>query len=159
MPPLTSLSCPQLLGGDRTDRVHWLDLPAVQAGVGEARRTTTEKLRSWRLPEKTLDDAVLILSELVTNAICHTPSARILCCVGLTTDRLVHLEVHDYGGTPCNLLPCTPTFDDESGRGLMLVEHIAKEWGVERSAFTRGNTVWAALASGLSRFGAAPSGA
>ncbi|GHJ37993.1 ATP-binding protein [Streptomyces sp. TS71-3] len=156
MPPLTFPLCPQLLGGERTDQAHWLELPAVQAGVREARRAIADRLRAWRLPDSVLDDAILIVSELVTNAVCHTPSARILCCVGLTTDQLVHLEVHDHGSSPRSVLPCSPGFDEENGRGLMLVENIAKEWGVERSVFTRGNTVWAALASGMTHLGVEP---
>jgi anti-sigma regulatory factor (Ser/Thr protein kinase) len=106
-----------------------------------------EQLRTWRLPEQVRQDALLILSELVTNAIRHTPSTRILCCAGLTPGRLLHLEVHDEDITVRNLPPRDPSPEDECGRGLLLVEHFADEWGTERSAITGGNTVWAAFTS------------
>ena len=38
--------------------------------------------------------------------------------------------------------------DDEGGRGLLLVEAIADTWGVDRSALTGGNAVWATLSTG-----------
>ncbi|NGO08079.1 ATP-binding protein [Streptomyces sp. HC44] len=120
-------------------------MPARPTDVGEARCAMGEKLRTWRLPEQVRQDAILILSELVTNAIRHTPSTRILCCVGLTTDGVLHLEVHDQDLTARNLPPRDPGLDDEGGRGLLLVQHFADKWGAERSSLTGGNTVWAAL--------------
>jgi anti-sigma regulatory factor (Ser/Thr protein kinase) len=158
VPSLTSPPSPQLLGGAATDRVHWLELPACQTGVGEVRRMMGEKLRTWRLPQEVCQDAVLILSELVTNAIRHTSSARIHCCLGLTADGLVHLEVHDQEITPRSLPPCDPGPDDERGRGLLLVQYIAEKWGADRSSFSGGNVVWAALTSTSSGFGAARGG-
>jgi anti-sigma regulatory factor (Ser/Thr protein kinase) len=151
---LTALPYPQILGGELTDKVHWLELPALRARVGEARHAVGGRLRAWGLTTAVCEDAVLILSELVTNAIRHTPSTRILCCVGLGRGRLVHLEVHDEDMTPRNLPACHPTLDDESGRGLLLVESIADQWGVEPSTFTAGHAVWAALAPKPERAGA-----
>ncbi|MFE9645004.1 ATP-binding protein [Streptomyces sp. NPDC006365] len=147
MPSLTSPPSPQLLVGTTPARVHWLELKACPAGVGEARCAMGERLRTWRLPEQVRQDALLILSELVTNAIRHTPSTRILCCAGLTADGLLHLEVHDEDLTVRNLPPRDPSPEDEGGRGLLLVEHFAHEWGAERSALTGGHAVWAAFAS------------
>ncbi|MGI5192637.1 ATP-binding protein [Streptomyces sp. CA-288835] len=148
MPSLTSPPSPQLLAGTAPSRVHWLELKACPSGVGEARRAMGERLRTWQLPEQVRQDALLILSELVTNAIRHTPSTRILCCAGLTANRLLHLEVHDEGLTARTLPPRDPSPEDEGGRGLLLVEHFADAWGAERSVLTGGNTVWAAFASG-----------
>ncbi|MYS19466.1 ATP-binding protein [Streptomyces sp. SID4948] len=127
------------------DRVHWLELPARRESVGAARAATAELLRAWELPEETGQDTVLVLSELATNAVRHTPSAQFLCCVGLTTDGLVHLEVHDHDPAPHSLIPRRPGLDDEGGRGLLLVQHLADRWGVARSVFTGGNAVWARL--------------
>ncbi|TLS43034.1 ATP-binding protein [Streptomyces montanus] len=158
VPSLTSPPSPQLPGGAATDRVHWFELPARQAGVREARCVMGEKLRRWRLPEEVCQDAVLILSELVTNAIRHTSSSRIHCRVGLTADGSVHLEVHDQAITPRSLPPRNPGPDDECGRGLLLVQHIAERWGAERSSFTGGNAVWAALARPSARAAATDTG-
>lgn len=141
------MSCrsPQFLGGAGAKRVQWLELEGRWASVGKARATAGGWLRTLGLPDESCKDAVLVLSELATNAIRHTASARILCCVGLTADWLIHLEVHDHDTSSHRPLPCNPSPDDEGGRGLLLVECIAKRWGVERSAFTRGNAVWAKL--------------
>jgi anti-sigma regulatory factor (Ser/Thr protein kinase) len=149
VPPSTSYPSPQLLCGADADAAHWLELPARWASVGEARSTTDAWLRSWRLPEDDCENAILVLSELTTNAIRHTPSDLILCCVSLTAARRVHLEVHDQGLETGGLLPRCPGEDDEGGRGLLLVQHLAERWGVVRSALTGGNAVWATLGAAV----------
>jgi anti-sigma regulatory factor (Ser/Thr protein kinase) len=146
----TSCPSPQLLSDAARDRVHWLELPARWASVGAARSATGEWLRTWGLPEESCEDAVLVLSELATNAIRHTPSPQFLCCLGLTADNLIHLEVHDHDTAASSLIPGSPSPDDEGGRGLLLVQHMAERWGVERSVFTGGNAVWARLAGARS---------
>ncbi|MFC4034355.1 ATP-binding protein [Streptomyces polygonati] len=139
------LPSPQLPTGAPRDRVHWLELPARRESVSAARAAAAALLRAWEVPEETRDDAVLVLSELATNAVCHTRSARFLCCVGLTPDSSVHLEVHDHDTVKHSLVPGSPAVDDEGGRGLLLVQHMAAGWGVERSLLTGGNAVWARL--------------
>jgi anti-sigma regulatory factor (Ser/Thr protein kinase) len=146
VPLATPSPSPQLLSGTARDRVHWLELPAGPASVAAARSATGEWLRAWGLPEGSRDDAVLVLSELATNAIRHTSSAQFLCCVGLTAGNLLHLEVHDHDTTRRSLVPCHPALDDEGGRGLLLVQLLSQRWGVERSVLTAGNAVWAQLA-------------
>ncbi|WP_206305563.1 ATP-binding protein [Actinacidiphila soli] len=142
----TSHPSPQLLSEAAQGKVHWLKLPAGLASIGAARSATDACLRTWGLAEESCEDAVLVLSELATNAIRHTPSEQFLCCVGLTADNLIHLEVHDHDTAVRSLIPCSPSLDDEGGRGLFLVQHMAERWGVERSVFTGGNAVWARLA-------------
>jgi anti-sigma regulatory factor (Ser/Thr protein kinase) len=139
---------PQLLDDAVTGTARWVELPARRPSVAEARHRAGAWLRSWTVGEEIRDAAVLVLSELATNAIRHTPSAHILCCVALRTDALVHLEVHDDDATPHSLTPCHPTLDDERGRGLLLVEHMTERWGVTRSTITGGNVVWATLEPG-----------
>lgn len=143
MPLAASYRSPQLLDPASRDRVHWLDLPPGRSGVGAARSAAGAWLGTWELPESTRDDAVLIVSELATNAIRHTASSRFLCCVALAADDLVHLEVHDNGALIGRLDPRSPGLDDEGGRGLLLVQHLSLRWGVTRSLLTGGNAVWA----------------
>lgn len=102
-------------------------------------------LASWRLPAEVRDDAVLLVSELVTNAVIHTPSARILCAAELVMDRNLRIEVHDQGDGRRGLPPCRPGADDESGRGLLLVAELAESWGTGPSRLTGGSAVWATL--------------
>ncbi|MCX4911451.1 ATP-binding protein [Streptomyces sp. NBC_00878] len=144
MSPHTTPS-PRLLGSTSPDTAHWLDLPAHRTSVKVARKAMDERLTAWRLPREVREDAVLLLSELATNAVLHTVSTRILCGVGLIADGGLRLEVHDQDRT-CRLLPRRdPGPDDENGRGLLLVEHLAETWGVERSTLTGGHAVWATL--------------
>ncbi|MEW2395213.1 ATP-binding protein [Streptomyces sp. NPDC046862] len=131
------------------DRSHWLDLPARRSSVRAARHSTSARLTAWRLPIELCADAELLVSELATNAVRHTVGARFLCGIGLITDGCLRLEVHDQDSTGRGLPTCEPGPDDESGRGLLLVEAIAATWGVDRSLLTGGNAVWATLTAPL----------
>lgn len=89
---------------------------------------------------------LLIVSELVTNAIRH---GRPLATDGTVhvdwtvTDRGVGIEVTDGGDG----LPRAATQSDqgEGGRGLALVDALATRWGVAHAA-TSATTVWACVA-------------
>jgi len=88
-----------------------------------------------------VEDAVLLASEVVTNAIVHGgphgPAAQVLLRVD-STDARVRVEVHDK---------CAgfPTVGDgaagrPSGRGMILVELLSSNWGVIISG--AGKIVW-----------------
>ncbi|RPF31234.1 anti-sigma regulatory factor (Ser/Thr protein kinase) [Streptomyces sp. TLI_185] len=138
-------SSPQLLDAPNPERTHWLELPPHRSSIRVARRSIGARLSAWRLPGDLCADAVLLVSELATNAVRHTLSARVLCGIGLITDQCLRLEVHDHDRTDRGLPRCEPDPDDESGRGLLIVEEIADSWGVDRSRLTGGNAVWAHL--------------
>jgi anti-sigma regulatory factor (Ser/Thr protein kinase) len=75
-----------------------------------------------------IDPAVLIMSELATNAIQHadkTVTIRVTCEVG--DDGILTLGVLDYGKREPVMLDAAD--DDEHGRGLVLVNALADEWG------------------------------
>ncbi|WP_405608200.1 ATP-binding protein [Streptomyces sp. NBC_00076] len=144
MSPHTT-SSPQLLDVASPERTHWVELPAHRSSVGVARRSVRAHMAAWRLPDEMSADAVLVASELAANAVCHTPSMRILCGVGLITDDCLRVEVHDHAYAVDRLPRCTPGSEDERGRGLFIVEEIAHTWGIDRSRLTGGNAVWATL--------------
>ncbi len=125
-------------------RSHWLELPAHRSSVGIARHRLTEHLDAWSVPGQALDDAALLLSELATNAVVHTASTRILCGVALSADGRLRIEVHDDHGVCCEA-PEAPDLDEESGRGLLIVQALAESWGVKPSSTTEGKVVWATL--------------
>jgi anti-sigma regulatory factor (Ser/Thr protein kinase) len=85
-----------------------------------------------------VDVLVLLASELVTNAVTHAQDGsgaaggRISLCVRARAGEL-RVEVHD--GSPVMPLPVPPDADDEAetGRGLMLVDALAAEWGFYRT--------------------------
>jgi len=103
------------------------------------------------------DTIELIVSELVTNAVkasadqdqrpYYTDEHGLACIhLRLSTDRqAVLVEVWDANFTlPA---PNQPGPDDESGRGLMLVEALAGRWGWDLAATGRGKIVWALIES------------
>ncbi|MGW3041749.1 ATP-binding protein [Kitasatospora sp. NPDC001159] len=89
------------------------------------------------------DAALLVISELVTNALEHSNSAHITGWLGRTADRLL-LEVRDQGKTSAvpRLRRATP--DEDHGRGLALVAGYSQEWGMRLSR-DGSCSVWAAV--------------
>nr|WP_311765171.1 ATP-binding protein [Streptomyces zingiberis] len=67
----------EMTGGKLPRDIEWR-LPHRAQSVGRARTLLREQSRSWRLPDETVETAVLLLSELVTNAYrhAHTPPDR-----------------------------------------------------------------------------------
>ncbi|WP_086562714.1 ATP-binding protein [Streptomyces africanus] len=115
-----------------------VSLPSRPESAATARRLTqVVVLRHWGLTPKTTEDAVLLVSELVGNAVRHT-GARVF---GLRLHRRrgwIRVEVRDPSrGLPC-LMPVQEL--DISGRGLFLVDKLADRWGVD--LLPRGKTTW-----------------
>jgi anti-sigma regulatory factor (Ser/Thr protein kinase) len=111
-------------------------LPAHPASSRAARAFTAEHLRSWGC-EQTVDDATLLVSELVTNAVLH---ARAPVDVVVRKGRhSVRVEVFDEGtGVP---QVSFSELDSLHGRGLGLVQAVATRWGVSED-HEGGKTVW-----------------
>ena len=113
-------------------------LPSRPESAATARRLTqVVVLRQWGLTPRMTEDAVLLVSELVGNAVRHT-GARVF---GLRLRRRrgwIRVEVRDPSrGLPC-LMPVQEL--DISGRGLFLVDKLADRWGVD--LLPRGKTTW-----------------
>ncbi|SBT95512.1 Histidine kinase-like ATPase domain-containing protein [Streptomyces sp. DI166] len=96
-----------------------------------------EQLRSGGVAESVIDDAVLILSELLSNACKHgRPLGDALAGDGDVraawrvdaTGRLT-VEVTDGGG-PTRPAPATPSVTAHGGRGLNIITALAEDWGV-----------------------------
>ncbi|MEU1894039.1 SpoIIE family protein phosphatase [Streptomyces pristinaespiralis] len=109
--------------------------------VATARAFVRDTLQGWGYSD-VVDDAVVLTSELVTNAVVHAgTSADVLC---LRSEDGVRVEVADRyperevpiqgaGRTIANL-------DSENGRGLLLCAALASRWGVEYTPTHK--TVW-----------------
>jgi anti-sigma regulatory factor (Ser/Thr protein kinase)/anti-anti-sigma regulatory factor len=122
------------------DEVRLAPTPTAPAA---ARAFVREVCRYWQLaiPDATvMDRAVLLADELVTNAMVHAHT-EIRLRLELRGDRL-HLAVRD--GSPGFLRLVTPDPDAEGGRGLLLVEQLARAWGVNRHP-DGGKVVWCVL--------------
>jgi len=95
------------------------------------------------LPTHIAEDALLVVSELVTNAVRHgRPDIEIT--LNITPDR-VRIEVRDGGDTLPVVPSGQPSIDRPTGRGLLIVAATANDWGIERSPGATGKTVWAEL--------------
>jgi anti-sigma regulatory factor (Ser/Thr protein kinase) len=137
-------------GAGDSCRVRQITLPAAGQAAGLARQATREALASW-LAAPLEETAVLLVSELVTNAVRHARSTATLLALRLeTSGTCLRIEVHD--ADPRWPQPGTPAGLDESGFGLVLVNALADSWGVRQTA--TGKAVWAELDA---RQGRAPS--
>jgi anti-sigma regulatory factor (Ser/Thr protein kinase) len=121
-------------------------LPASPASVSEARHRLCRHLSVTPSTLPLRDDATLVLSELVTNALIHTDSAQITCHFH-TTARTLYLAVTDHGNA--STTPHLPDHTNhpetpEHGRGLLLVDTLAHTWGTTSHPHD-GHTVWALL--------------
>ncbi|MEU9203760.1 ATP-binding protein [Streptomyces sp. NPDC048332] len=118
-------------------------LPAQPESVAGARQLTRARLDAWRLDDDAHDAAVLIVSELVTNAVVHTASARVVCelrCLGTRLRIAVQDQGHQPGGPRLGA-----GADDEHGRGLLLVDAMCSAWGSRDAGNGSGRIVWAEL--------------
>ncbi len=108
-------------------------------GVVEARSLVAEHLRHQELPNEVVEDAVLITSELVTNALRY---GRLPVDLRVRSDgHEVMLEVRDRDTFRPRKL--RPSSDDEHGRGLQIVAALADRWGTR--ATEDGKSVWCLL--------------
>ena len=125
-------------GTDQVHREAMVDLPDTMLAVREARHVVRDLLRQWSLFELT-DDAALVVSELVANAIEHAESE---CQLAVTrVDEGVRIEVRDSGeGTP-EPRPVSVTAED--GRGLLIIAALSSAWGIDDA--DHGKTVWVEL--------------
>ncbi|AEW96885.1 MULTISPECIES: SpoIIE family protein phosphatase [Streptomycetaceae] len=107
----------------------------VGRSVATARAFVRDTLQGWGFAD-VVDDAVVLTSELVTNAVVHAGTAAEVCC--LRYPSAVRVEVADR--YPEREVPLqdvahpTGSTDREGGRGLILCAALAGRWGVEYTA-------------------------
>jgi anti-sigma regulatory factor (Ser/Thr protein kinase) len=115
-----------------------VDLARDPDSPAEARRALGEV--SDHLTPRRLEDAQLLVSELVTNAIRHAGlhDDDLIKLVVVAGDRALRIEVCDPG-RGFEVTEPDPDPTRPSGWGLYLVRELSDRWGVERNAQTR---VW-----------------
>jgi anti-sigma regulatory factor (Ser/Thr protein kinase) len=121
-------------------------LPHAPASVSMARRQLNRDLHAWGVPDNVADDAAVIVSELLSNALRHArplPDTDGQIKVSwLKVGDTVELAVTD-GGAITQPRKGQPTLSSLGGRGLGIVETLSESWGVRRD--DQGSTVWAHL--------------
>ncbi|MFJ5776901.1 PAS domain S-box protein [Streptomyces sp. NPDC093094] len=114
------------------------DLPAVSSAVADGRSFLAKTLTDWDCAPL-VDDARLLVSEVLTNAVQHAQGP-----LGLHLRRTASeltVEIRDH--SPHLPQPRLAAPDDESGRGLLLVDTLAHDWGVRPT--DHGKTTWFTL--------------
>ncbi|MFJ8079348.1 SpoIIE family protein phosphatase [Streptomyces sp. NPDC096205] len=103
----------------------------------EARRMVRTAVRAWGARDRA-DEIVLVADEMITNALMHTEGAAIVTLRSLAGGRRLRVEVEDSSSA----LPRRREAGDSgvSGRGLLLVDLLTDDWGVE--ARGGGKCVW-----------------
>ncbi|MBY8883877.1 ATP-binding protein [Streptomyces sp. PTM05] len=130
----------------RTSECEWR-LPRTPRSAGRSRALLRARAHDWKLAEDAIETAVLLVSELVTNACTHarsSPGREIGVRCVLSGGRL-RVEVSDAGDAWPKRREAGD--EDESGRGLALVEALADAWDVEPRPYGVGKTVWFELAA------------
>lgn len=115
-----------------------VDVPSDTSAPRAARQMTATVLAGWGYHDPAwLDSVILVVSELVTNAVQHGGG-----CLDLSLqahEELVTVSVAD--GSP--VVPRPRTADATGGRGLLLIEALTTRWGV--TDHHGGKRVWAEL--------------
>jgi len=107
-----------------------------------------DQLRTGGVSESVIDDAVLILSELLSNACRHgrplgdSPAGDgdVRAAWRAEPSGRLTVEVTDGGG-PTRPVPATPSVTAHGGRGLNIITALAEDWGVRDNAHGE-VTVW-----------------
>lgn len=136
----------------------YVELVALPVSVFWARRHAEAVLGAWQVPAHVIEIALLLVSELVTNAVAVTATrAReaegpvladatpIIHTLRRQSGRVV-IEVSDPNPMPPLLTPAES--DAESGRGLILVEALSKEWSYFFPP-SGGKTVYCVIGTGV----------
>lgn len=119
-----------------TGSAHNVRLRFHPTAAGAARLHVTEFLSSHNLPPGVIDDARLVVSELVANAVQHgkpSPDGFLNLAWEIESSNLV-LSVEDGGDQP--IKQREPDLESVDGRGLHIVESLSKSWTVQRDAGT-----------------------
>ena len=125
----------------------YLELAALETAPSCARLHAKVRLAEWRL-STVIDDAELVVSELVTNALLAPPeleeSPALIRLWLLGAASLLVVVVWDGSRQPPQLAR-VPAMA-ENGRGMRIISELSTDWGWYAAASTGGKCVWAEFA-------------
>ncbi|WP_268981043.1 ATP-binding protein [Streptomyces coffeae] len=111
--------------------------------VAHARRIARSMLSTWQIGDDAAHSVLLVVSELVTNAVEHARPPLTLHLSRENTARRVWVGITDGGPATREGAWASSCAHDEHGRGLAIVEALATTHGARRH--TGGTTYWARL--------------
>ncbi|MEU0970015.1 ATP-binding protein [Streptomyces sp. NPDC005917] len=119
----------------------------VAGAVSVVRRNAAAVLADWNVSAEIVEDALLVVSELVTNAIIHACPPAVLRLSWVPCDRActLRIEVAD-AGPALSVGRCAGVDPDEHGRGETIVHALATRDGIR--VHPGGVTRWAELVPG-----------
>ena len=126
--------------GGTTWRRLLMTLPASSESVRTGRHATRVVLSAWRL-SRLEENAVLVVSELLTNAVRHARDTDAIELDLHVTRAWLRIEIQDRD----RQWPRPRVLDElsESGFGFVLIDALAAKWGVRET--DTGKAVWAEL--------------
>ncbi|MET7455261.1 SpoIIE family protein phosphatase [Streptomyces sp. NPDC005574] len=113
----------------------------VPEAVRHARRFSRRTLRTWGVPGEAMDPVLLVVSELVTNALVHT-DGQVRLDLTLVNQRLRVAVTDSSPRTPVK--PTSIGWEATGGRGILLVEAMSAVWGTV--PVSGGKQVWSEIA-------------
>jgi anti-sigma regulatory factor (Ser/Thr protein kinase) len=119
-----------------------LSLSHVQQAVRAARHHAETVLTGWGIPSAVIENAVVVISELVTNATLHTRNGPAELHLRIEDQQLVIAVTDTCADSIEHTVPREDS-DDDHGRGLAIVRALACAFGCHRVA--DGKRVWAQM--------------
>ncbi len=119
-----------------TEALERCRFPSDLQSPRNARRFVSGTLRSWNCDDDLVDSALLLVSEMVTNAVIHAHSEIELVIV--LRREVVRVEVIDAGDEIVHRRRAGS--DAQSGRGMAMVEALSSSWGID--SHLAGKSVW-----------------
>jgi anti-sigma regulatory factor (Ser/Thr protein kinase) len=144
------MTAAQLDAAPRGEAAHIFPLPHTPGAVSAVRQRIRSILTDWNLAADIADDILLVVSELLTNAIVHAlpPTTLSLSQSDVDRCRAVRVEVTDMGPVTPPELSASALDPDEHGRGLAIVTALAARCGVQ--VHSGGTSRWAEVQVGRS---------
>ncbi|MER7780348.1 ATP-binding protein [Streptomyces sp. NPDC096191] len=115
-------------------------LQPAQRPAAAARRHAETVLTRWDMPRPQIEDALVVVTELVTNAEQHAPGGPVELHLFVRASSLL-ISVHDVGPAVLPPAPAGPCHEGERGRGLSIVRALTSSFGYVHTR--TGKTVWA----------------
>jgi anti-sigma regulatory factor (Ser/Thr protein kinase) len=125
---------------DSTTRIAEVHLNPTPAAPGDARRFVSEVLDD----HQAVESAKLIISELVTNAVLHggRDAGAVTVMIGRESDHdRIRIDVSQASHAGFHRRDQDPGHLEPTGRGFMIVDAVASEWGIDE----HNGSVWAVV--------------